>query len=88
MPTIDTNLSLTCIENILLVINEFVMQDSELVKDLVSISESVFLKTLNYIYQIAEYSLKCEKKRGESFEDIQKRIMQNKQKKNKYKSYI
>jgi len=78
MPTIDTNLSLTCIENILLVINEFVMQDSELVKDLVSISESVFLKTLNYIYQIAEYSLKCEKKRGESFEDIQKRIMQNK----------
>jgi len=37
---------------------------------------------------ICEYCISIEKKRGESHEEIQKRIILNKLKKNKYKSYM
>lgn len=37
---------------------------------------------------ITEFSIALEKKRGDSFEDIQKRLVQNKLKKIKYKSYM
>jgi hypothetical protein len=37
---------------------------------------------------ISDYTLKQEKKRGESIEEITKRIQFNKIKKNKYKSYM
>lgn len=37
---------------------------------------------------ICDYSIAQEKKRGESYEEINKRILLNKMKKNKYKSYM
>ena len=46
------------------------------------------LKCINLIDLIADFSIEQEKKRGESVEDIQKRIFQTKQKKSKYKSYM
>ncbi len=50
--------------------------------------ESVVLKCINMIDLISDYTLKQEKKRGESIEEITKRIQFNKIKKNKYKSYM
>ena len=37
---------------------------------------------------ISDYCIAHEQARGESFEDIQRRIFQNKLKKNKYKAYM
>ncbi len=37
---------------------------------------------------IGEYVITLEKQRGESYEEIQRRIILNKIKKNKYKSYM
>lgn len=37
---------------------------------------------------ISDYCLAQEKARGEPYEEIQKRIVQNKLKKNKYKAYM
>lgn len=48
----------------------------------------MILKSINLVDLIADFLLLNEKKRGYSIEDINKRIIQNKQKKNKYKQYM
>lgn len=50
--------------------------------------EQVILKCINLIDLITQYTIKNEEKRGESYEDIQRRLIQSKIKKNKYKSYM
>lgn len=50
--------------------------------------DHVIIKSINLIDLIADFQLSNEKKRGYSLEELNKRILQNKQKKNKYKSYM
>lgn len=55
--------------------------------------DSVVIKSINLIdliitYNITDNPLTNEKKRGYTLEELNKRIIQNKQKKNKYKSYM
>ena len=45
-------------------------------------------KCIHLVDLIGDYVISLEKQRGESFEDIQRRISLNKIKKNKYKSYM
>jgi len=50
--------------------------------------EQVVHTCIKMVDLISEFAIETEKKRGESCEDITKRILLNKQKKNKYKSYM
>ncbi|CDW78729.1 UNKNOWN [Stylonychia lemnae] len=85
---IDTNLILKCVEHLIFILHDFIVNDRELVKLVMDNKESVILKSINLIDLIAEFFLVNEKKRGYSLEDLNKRLLQNKQKKNKYKQYM
>lgn len=57
-------------------------------KLLLSNKELIVSTCIHLVDLISDYNITLEKKRGESYEDIRKRIEINKQKKNKYKSYM
>ena len=50
--------------------------------------EQVVLTCMRLVDLISDYSMSIEKKRGVSYEEITKKLILNKQKKNKYKSYM
>jgi hypothetical protein len=48
----------------------------------------VVLQGVRLMDMISDYTLRVEKNRGESYEDLNKRVFANKLKKSKYKSYM
>jgi hypothetical protein len=92
--SIETNLSLKCIQLLIVTLHEVMSADKD--KDinnnnmqmLLDKKDSVVDKCINLVDLIGDYVISLEKQRGESFEDIQKRLTLNKIKKNKYKSYM
>jgi len=85
---IDTNLTLKCIELLIALLWEFIVAEKELVKFVLESKEAVIMKGIALVDQISDYTLAQEKRRGYCFEDLTKRISLNKQKKNRYKSYM
>ena len=62
--------------------------DKNLYNDILKVKEIFVLKCFNLLDMISDYSLKTEHDRGEPYEDVQKKYLMNKQKKNKYKAYM
>jgi hypothetical protein len=85
---IDTNLTMKCIEHLIIILYEFISNDKDLTKLVMDNKENVIMKIINLIDLICDYQIGLEKKRGYSIEELNKRIQQNKQKKNRYKSYM
>ena len=67
---IDTFLTLKCIENLIILLNEFLQSEKNLTHEVLQKKEPFLMKCINLIDLISDYSLAQEKKRGESFEDI------------------
>lgn len=63
-------------------------KDSNNMQMLLDHKDKVVDKCFHLVDLIGDYVVTLEKQRGESFEEIQRRIIQNKIKKNKYKSYM
>ena len=89
-------MTLKCIELLLVTLHEVMMADREKEKEqhfqniqlLLDKKDQVILTCIRMVDLISEYCINQEKKRGESYEEINKRILLNKLKKNKYKSYM
>ena len=87
LPSIDTTLTLKCIDNLIIILYEFFTQDKDLVKEVMALKEVIVDKCVHLIDLVGQYSIEQERKRGESYEEVLRRIQMNKQKKNKWKSY-
>lgn len=86
--SIETNLSLKCIEQLILMLWSFIQSFKDQSKIVLELKENVVLKSIALIDMITEYSIITEKNRGESYEELSKRIIINNMKKKKYKSYM
>lgn len=63
-------------------------QFSQSIQLLLDKKEQVVHTCIMLVDMISDYCIAQEKARGETFEEIQRRIVQNKLKKNKYKAYM
>ena len=88
MKQIDSVLSMKCIESLIIILFDFFQSDKDLAKSVLENKESLILKGIQLMDMISDYTIRVEKKRGESFEDLNRRVAANKIKKNKYKSYM
>lgn len=64
--SIETNLTMKCIENLIVILYEFITSEKELVKQVMDSKELVIQKCINLIDLISDYTLTVERKRGES----------------------
>ena len=71
-----------------MILYDFLLSDKDLAKTVLENKESVVLQGIHLMDMISDYTIRVERKRGESYEDLNKRVLANKIKKNKYKSYM
>lgn len=71
-----------------MILFDFFLNEKELLKTVLENKEHVVLQGIKLMDMIADYTLRVEKRRGESYEDLNKRVIANKLKKSKYKSYM
>lgn len=71
---IDTNLTIKCIEQLIMILDDFITNDKELVKEVLDNKDLVVMRSINFVDLISDYTIAIEKKRGYSFEDLTKRI--------------
>ena len=74
--TIDSKLTLRCIESLLSQLQEFCNQEVGLQQSFLERKETVVLSCLKYIHMIGQFSVHIETQRGEAFEDIQQKRTQ------------
>ena len=90
--SIESNLTIKCIQNLIMTLHDVMNadrdKDSNNLQILLDKKDLVVDKCFHLVDLIGDYVVTLEKQRGESFEEIQRRIIQNKIKKNKYKSYM
>ena len=83
--TIDSKLTLRCIESLLSQLQEFCNLEVALQQNILDKKAEVVLSCLKYIHMIGQFTIQIEKQRGEAFEDIQQKRAQKKQAKQKMK---
>lgn len=96
LKSIETNLTLKCIDLLISTLNDIIQADRETdqslfdqnIRLILDQQDNVVQTCIHLVDLICEYSITLEKKRGESIEDIRKRNTVNKIKKNKYMSYM
>ena len=71
-----------CIESLIIILFDFFQSDKDLAKSVLENKESLILKGIQLMDMISDYTIRVEKKRGESFEDLNRRVAANKIKKN------
>jgi hypothetical protein len=73
--SIDTFLTLKCIENLITTIMEFLLIEKKNQDEVYKQKEDLFLKCFYWLDLISDYTIKSEKKRnGDSLEELQRRI--------------
>lgn len=70
MESIDSKLTLRCIENLLTTLVDFTHVDNALNDVILAKKEGVVGTCLRYLHLIGLFSLQVEKQRGEAVEDI------------------
>lgn len=75
---IDTNLTLKCIDLLISLLWDFILNEKELIKHVMENKESIIMKSINLVDLICDYSIAMEKKRGYSLEELTRRISLNK----------
>ena len=96
MKGIESSLTLKCIDLLVETVLNVLHADREREKDqfaqnlamVLERKEQVVLTCMKLIDMITDYTILVEKRRGISFEQVQSKVAQNKQKKHKYKSYM
>jgi hypothetical protein len=94
--SIETNLTMRCIELLIKTLTEMMSSDRESgreqlgenIKQLLEKKEQVVHTCIMLVDMISDYCIAQEKARGQTLEELQRRIIQNKVKKNKYKAYM
>jgi hypothetical protein len=71
---IDSVLSMKCIESLIIILFDFFTTDKDLAKSVLENKESLILKGIQLMDMISDYTIRVEKKRGESYEDLSKRV--------------
>ena len=94
--SIETNLTMRCIELLIITLTEMMSSDRESgreqlgenIKQLLEKKEQVVHTCIMLVDMISDYCIAQETARGQTLEELQRRIIQNKVKKNKYKAYM
>jgi hypothetical protein len=67
-----------CIDHLIVHLYDFLNAENSLITQVLDMKEQVILKSINLVDLICDFTIAIEKKRGFSYEDIQKRILLNK----------
>lgn len=71
---IETNLTLKCIEHLIMALYDFITVDKNLISEIQKAKQLFVTKIINLVDLISDFTISLETKRGESYEEINKRI--------------